>query len=143
LSFEIIIMGFVMRKRLPIIIVSSFLPLALFVFMGMGGGFQKKVNVVTTSQGHYQLMVDEKPFIIKGVCYNPVPIGENHEFDFWSDTGQPWIVDGELMKKMGVNTVRFYQPGTNMKAVRKVVSDLFQNDDGALAELLGLPGVFL
>ncbi len=86
----------------------------------------KKVYVKTLNNGHYQLMVAGKPYIIKGVCYSPIPIGQTHDYDFWSDPNQPWKKDGELMKKMGVNTVRFYAAGENMDSVRKVISDLYK-----------------
>ncbi|MDD5617738.1 MAG: glycoside hydrolase family 2 TIM barrel-domain containing protein [Candidatus Omnitrophica bacterium] len=84
-----------------------------------------KVTVKKLKNGHYQLLVDKKPFIVKGVCYSPVPIGEGYEYDFWSDPNEAWKVDGELMKKMGVNTARFYQSGENPDAVRKVIGDLY------------------
>ncbi|MFC1755580.1 glycoside hydrolase family 2 TIM barrel-domain containing protein, partial [Thermoproteota archaeon] len=83
------------------------------------------VEINRLGNGHYQLLVDKKPYIIKGVCYNPVPIGQGQDYDFWSDDNQPWIVDGELMKKIGINTVRFYQPGADTESCRKVISDLY------------------
>ena len=76
--------------------------------------------------GHYQLMVDRKPYIVKGVCYNPIPIGENHEYDWWSDPNKPWLVDGKLMQEMGVNTIRVYQCGEDPEDVKKVIRDLYQ-----------------
>lgn len=86
----------------------------------------KKVHIKTLKNNHYQLIVDGAPFVVRGVCYNPVPIGQSHDYDFWSDANEPWKKDGELMKKMGVNTVRFYQPGENFGAVRQVVSDMYR-----------------
>ena len=83
-----------------------------------------KVKINTLKNGHYQLLVNKKPYIIKGVCYSPIPIGESHSYDFWSDFREPWKVDGKLMKKMGINTVRFYQAGQEPDQVRKVISDL-------------------
>jgi len=76
---------------------------------------------------HYQLIVAGKPYIVKGVCYNPIPIGENHEYDWWSDPNKPWMTDGKLMKDMGVNTVRIYQVGENPDNVRQVIRDLYNN----------------
>ncbi len=93
---------------------------------GMGKAPSRKVYVKTLKNGHYQLMVAGAPFIVKGVCYNPIPIGQSHDYDFWSDPSEPWKKDGELMKKMGVNAVRFYAPGENVESVRKVVSDLYK-----------------
>lgn len=85
----------------------------------------QKVEVKKLNNGHYQLLVNGRPYIVKGACYNPIPIGESHDYDFWSAKEEPWIVDGELMKKMGINTVRIYQAGGDPDQVRKVISDLY------------------
>ncbi len=87
---------------------------------------QAKNYIKKLSNGHYQLIVDRKPYIVKGVCYNPVPIGESYEYDWWSDQYKPWLVDGKMMKAMGVNTVRIYQPGKNVEQVKKVIRDLYE-----------------
>lgn len=84
-----------------------------------------KVEVKALKNGHYQLLVNNKPYIVKGVCYSPVPIGESHSYDYWSDPKQPWRVDGELMQKMGVNTVRFYEAGEDPVKTRQVIGDLY------------------
>jgi beta-galactosidase/beta-glucuronidase len=70
-------------------------------------------------------MVNERSYIVKGVCYNPIPIGSNHEYDWWSDPNKPWIVDGKLMKEMGVNTIRLYQAHDNVDEVKQVIRDLY------------------
>ena len=70
-------------------------------------------------------MVEGKPFLVKGVCYNPIPVGKPNDYDFWSDKFEPWKKDGELMQKMGINTVRFYQAGENLESVKKVVNDFY------------------
>ncbi len=84
-----------------------------------------KVFIKTLANKHYQLIVDGKPFIVKGVCYSPIPIGSDHQYDWWSDPNKPWITDGKLMKDMGVNTVRIYQVGENPEAVKQVIRDLY------------------
>jgi beta-galactosidase len=86
-----------------------------------------EVYVKKLKHSRYKLMVKGKPYIVKGVCYNPVPIGQNHEYDWWSDPNKPWIVDGNLMQKMGINTVRIYQPSANPEKTRTVIRDLFDN----------------
>ena len=75
---------------------------------------------------HYRLIVAGRPYIVKGVCYNPIPIGSNHEYDWWSDPGKPWIADGKLMKEMGVNTIRIYQVPENSQEVKQVIGDFYK-----------------
>jgi hypothetical protein len=111
-----------MRKFISIL---TGIIVALCVFSSLCQAAASKVTIKKLKNGHYQLLVDKKPFIIKGVCYSPVPIRESYEYNFWVDPNQPWKVDGNLMKEMGINTVRFYQPGENPDAVRKVIGDLY------------------
>ena len=74
----------------------------------------------------YRLWLDNKPFMVQGVCYSPVPAGKDYEYNFWGDAGKPWLTDGKLMKQMGVNTVRFYRMGKNPAEVRVVIDDLYK-----------------
>jgi hypothetical protein len=98
----------------------------IFLLLGIAAGAQPTVSIRKLKDNHFQLIVGAKPYIIKGVCYNPIPIGQNHEYDWWSDPAKPWIVDGKLMQEMGINTVRIYQVGENPQAVRQVIQDLYQ-----------------
>ncbi len=100
--------------------------LILAAVTGMALRPQPKVHIMKLRNGHYQLIVERKPYIVKGACYNPIPIGQNHEYDWWSDPNKPWLVDGKLMQEMGMNTVRVYQAGENPEAVRKVIRDLYE-----------------
>lgn len=51
-----------------------------------------------------QLLVNGKSYLIKGICYHPVPKGsQQREFNFLDD-------DLKLMKEAGINTVRVYAP---------------------------------
>ena len=84
------------------------------------------VYIQKLKNGHYRLMVERKPYIVKGVCYSPIPIGESHDYDWWSDPNKPWIIDGKLMQEMGINTVRFYQAGENPESVKEVIRNLYQ-----------------
>lgn len=93
--------------------------------MGMASRPLPEVRIRKLKSG-YQLLVKNKPYFIKGVCYSPIPIGKGHEHDFWSDSNEPWKVDGALMREMGVNTVRFYKPPENLEAGKKVINDLYQ-----------------
>ena len=85
-----------------------------------------KVYVKKLNNGSYQLIVERKNYIIKGVCYSPIPVGSNHEHDWWSDPKKPWLVDGKLMKEMGVNTIRLYQSHDNPEEVKAVIRDFYQ-----------------
>lgn len=76
--------------------------------------------------GHYQMLVNKKPFMVKGVCYAPVAIGKSHLTNFMSDPNKPWVIDGKLMKEMGVNTVRIYQPGDEIGCCKQMIEDLYK-----------------
>ncbi len=96
-----------------------------------------KVKLVQYESGDWQLFVNGKPFIIKGITYAPTRVGEspdegtltdwtrqdiNHNgkidgpFDSWvdknknniQDTDEPVIGDLKLLQDMGVNTIRVY-----------------------------------
>jgi len=84
-----------------------------------------KVFIKKDKDSRYELMVEGKPYIVKGVCYNAVPVGEGLAYDWWSDPNKPWIVDGKLMKEMGINTIRIYSAGENPEAVKNVIRDLY------------------
>jgi hypothetical protein len=100
---------------------------SLALVMGMVLRPKPKVFIKKLKNNHYQLMVDNKPYIIKGVCYNPITIGTNHEYDWWGDPAKPWMVDGKLMKEMGINTIRLYQAHENKEEVHQVIRDLYNN----------------
>ncbi|RLB79192.1 MAG: hypothetical protein DRH17_14150, partial [Deltaproteobacteria bacterium] len=97
-----------------------------FSITGMARRPRPKVYIRKYKGSRYRLFVNSKPYIIKGVCYNPVPIGQNHEYDVFSDPNKPWLVDGKLMQEMGINTVRFYEISDNPQQVRQVIRDLYQ-----------------
>ena len=72
-----------------------------------------------------QLIVNNSPYIIKGMVYSPVPIGKNHTYDFWSDPLKPHLYDGRLMKAIGVNTIRVYNPGKDVLKTKDVIRDFY------------------
>ncbi|MCX5714586.1 MAG: hypothetical protein NT033_07270 [Candidatus Omnitrophica bacterium] len=111
----------ILRKIIQFSILVFFLSTAT----GMAGQPKSKVYIRKTKNNHFQLMVERKPYIVKGVCYSPIPIGKNHEYDWWSDPNKPWLVDGKLMHDMGINTIRIYQPGENPDSVKQVIRDLY------------------
>ncbi|MFH1281188.1 MAG: hypothetical protein ABIH91_00515, partial [Candidatus Omnitrophota bacterium] len=127
-------------KRIMIIAVCAFLVifnaghLAAREIVESRGG---KVKVVKYGDGTWELLVNEKPYFIKGVLFNPVKIGESPDqstmrdwmyyddnqnglndvaYETWLDKNNnnkmdaDELIDGDfkLMKDMGVNTIRLY-----------------------------------
>lgn len=96
------------------------------------------VRVKKTDTGDWQLLVDENPYIVKGVVYTFSVVGDDPNentlrdwmtldlnengkndvaYDTWVDTNgnnqqdddEPTVGDWQLLKDMGVNTIRIYQ----------------------------------
>lgn len=64
--------------------------------------------------GH-QLIVDGKPFIMKGICYNPVRKGSTHPSGLitLNPTAEDLATiekDFQMMHEAGINTIRTYEP---------------------------------
>ncbi|MFH1202597.1 MAG: glycoside hydrolase family 2 TIM barrel-domain containing protein [Candidatus Omnitrophota bacterium] len=113
---------------------------------------QGKVGLVQYSDGSWQLLVDNKPYVIKGITYAPVKVGQSPddgtlknwmEYDYnkngkcdgpydafidknrnnKQDINEPALGDFTLMKEMGVNTIRLYhQP---FKLDKKLLQDMY------------------
>jgi len=116
-----------MKKTIKIITITGIIILlaGLLSFYILSSSGPSRVYIKTIEGNRFQLAVDNKPYIIKGMVYSPVPIGENHTYDFWSDPLRPHIVDGKLMKDIGVNTIRVYQPGQYTKHTKETMRDLY------------------
>ena len=99
-----------------------------------------KVKLVEYNNNHYQLFVDGKPFVVRGICYSPNPVGlspDNGTLNvskdwMFADYNKNGVIDGpyeawvdkncndvkdkedevigdfQLMKDMGINTLRLY-----------------------------------
>ncbi len=92
-----------------------------------------KVQFVKYENGHWQMLVDGKPYFVKGVTYAPTMVGrlpwkwewmwadENTNgyadvFEAWVDKNrnamrdgdEPMVGDFKLLEDMGCNTIRFY-----------------------------------
>jgi hypothetical protein len=62
------------------------------------------LNNDSVSDSSKQIMLNEKPYIIKGICYHPVPKGsDKRSFENLTE-------DLALMNEAGINTIRFYSP---------------------------------
>lgn len=103
---------------------------AVAAFLLKGGGRPSRGGMpditLDDSKGGHRLMVNGKPFFIRGVCYNPVPVGQNFKFDFFGQSSPALTVDGEMMDKANINTVRLYRAGANPADVKMVVNGLYQ-----------------
>lgn len=80
---------------------------------------------VTQKPEGWVLTVGDRPYFVKGVCYNYVEVGKDKDYGIFDDPNKPWLVDGKLMKEMGVNTVRLYRAGRDIAQTRTVIRDLF------------------
>ncbi|MDG1529510.1 MAG: hypothetical protein P8I51_00410 [Polaribacter sp.] len=67
-----------------------------------------------------QILVNDAPYLIKGICYHPVPKGSPNKRDFSS-----LKEDILLMKEAGINTIRVYAP----------IDDIAVLDQLALADI--------
>ncbi len=111
-----------MKRTLGVVIL-----IAIILLVVSSAWARAKVEIVKNVMGQYQLLVNGQLYFIRGVCYHPVPIGGNADYNFCGDPNQPWLLDGQMMKKAGINTVRFYQPGENIRQTKRVITDLYKN----------------
>lgn len=112
-----------MRNKKYLIFKAGIIFACLIFFTGAG---PKKVTIKRTGKGGYILRINRKPFIVKGVIYNPTPVGEGYDYDFFSDPNKPWLEDGKLMKEMGVNTVRIYSCSEDLTKVKEFIKDMYE-----------------
>lgn len=113
-----------------------------------------KVQLVQFENGHWQLIVNGRPFLVRAVAYSPTKVGQspddgtlgdwmqedhnNNEridgpFDAWVDKNfdnvqdpfgdEPVVGDFQLMKEMGVNTIRLYHHASN----KELLKELYEN----------------
>jgi hypothetical protein len=84
------------------------------------------VAVREVVKGKYQLYVNRRPYVSKGVCYNPTPVGQGYSYEVSADPLRPWLVDGKLMQEMGVNTVRLFRAGKEAQKTKQMIEDLYR-----------------
>jgi len=104
-------------------------------------------EIVKYENGHWQFLVNGKPYIMKGVSYFPVTIGQSPDegnladwmkqdtngngrpdapYDAWvdknfnntQDADEPSVGDFALFKDVGANTLRLYHHATNKELLR-------------------------
>lgn len=76
-----------------------YISMLLFLF-----SCNKVVHYNSVSTSGRQLLLNQSPYIIKGVCYHPVPMGS--KIRSFENLTQDLV----LMKEAGVNTIRVYEP---------------------------------
>lgn len=112
-----------------------------------------EVQLVQYENGHWQMLVKGQPYVIHGITYAPTKIGQSPDkktltawwdedsnqngladgpYDAWvdknlnnqQDRDEPTVGDFQLMKDLGVNTLReYYQPA---KPKREVFRKMFE-----------------
>jgi hypothetical protein len=105
-----------------------------------------KVQLVQYNNGHWSLFVDRKPYFVKGLVYGMTKIGQSPDLQNmtpWElgNDPEPWThswVDAnrnnkrdpgetendlDLMKGMGINTLRLYFGGSNKAALRNLYKE--------------------
>lgn len=76
--------------------------LILFVLFSISCHTKNTENTVSTFGR--KILVNNAPYLIKGICYHPVPKGsDKRSFDNLTE-------DLALMKEAGINTIRVYEP---------------------------------
>ncbi len=101
------------------------LALSPFFLWGVSTKDSKKISFIKKTPKGCVLYVYGRPFIIKGVVYQPIPIGKNWSYDIFSHP-ELLDVDGPLLKELGANVVRFYQPGKDIEATKRFINTLYE-----------------
>jgi len=114
-----------------------------------------KVQLMQFTSGHWQMRVDGKPFVIKGITYAPTKIGQSPDkgtleswmtedtnnnglpdgpYDAWvdknlnnqQDPDEPVVGDFQLLTEMGANTIReYHQPKEPDKEVLRAMHETY------------------
>ena len=108
-----------------------------------------RVDIVKYENGHWQLRVEGRPYIIKGVAYSPSKIGQSPDegtmedwmqadcdkngkidgpYDTWvdkdlnntQDPDEKAVGDFQLLKEMGCNTMRLYHHASNKELLKEL-----------------------
>ena len=110
-----------------------------------------KVDLVQYANGHWQLRLEGKPYIVKCIAYSPGKVGQSPDegtladwmqvddnnngkidvaYDTWvdanfnntQDADEPTVGDFELLRQMGCNTMRLYHHASN----KELLKDLYE-----------------
>ena len=88
-----------------------FLSLIFLSLISLSAFAQSQVSVEKSSEG-WKLLVDGDPFMVNGMNWDYVPIGQGINWGFWDQSPEfiKKALDNEmaLLQNMGVNTIRVY-----------------------------------
>ena len=125
--------------------------LIIFFLLLITPAYAAEVKVEKSSKG-WQLLVNGKPFVVKGICYTPYKIGESphnntardwmmvdddndrrNDFAYQSwvdvnknnkqDVDEKEIGDFQLLKNMGVNVLRIYHHPSKKFDLKKIIGN--------------------
>ncbi len=85
----------------------------------------RKISEIKKTKKGFVLYVYGRPFILRGVVYQPIPVGKNWEYDIFAHK-EVIDVDAPLIKALGANVVRFYQPGRDIKKTKEFIHYLYK-----------------
>lgn len=90
--------------------ISLFIFLSIILFIACN----RKDNSSIVSINNRQIQVNNKEYIIKGICYHPVPIGSDQRS--FNNLSQ----DIQLMQQAHINTIRVYAPIDDIEILDKI-----------------------
>jgi beta-galactosidase/beta-glucuronidase len=79
-------------------------------------GCSEQNKSVESADSSRQIIVNNEPYFIKGICYHPVPKGETKR-SFGTLTQ-----DLALMNEAGINTIRVYEPITEKEVLDEIAA---------------------
>jgi len=131
-----------------------------------------KVCLIQFSNGHWQILVDDVPYTIKGISYLPTKVGDypagvclndwmfsdinkngiiDSPYESWVDENgnnrrdkdEPVVGDFELLKAMGCNAIRIYHSKSNSEYIPEEYNKELLRDLFATYGILVIMGDFL
>jgi hypothetical protein len=79
------------------------------------GGEERRVGLPAIEVRGHQLLVEQKPFVMSAICWNPVRKGQMHPDGLMFRNPSPLDLqtieqDFQMMRAIGINTLRTYEP---------------------------------
>jgi hypothetical protein len=87
--------------------------LLISLFLMANSGWLQATKIAIKDR---QLYVNDRPFVVKGVCYSGIPVGQTYNYVWEKDT-QDLNMDFPLIRAMGGNCIRTYNTFNNSTAL--------------------------